>query len=125
MASDTDADTANDTPTLHSIYIASAEGDTGKSTVALGLLALLTATGTALFLFGEAYNLRSAWMSAVAPFWTSIVGALWLFRRDPGRTTTTADAAPAAPEVVSTVPLVMRWMPTKGSPSRITTSPAA
>ncbi|MCH5644556.1 MULTISPECIES: phosphate acetyltransferase [unclassified Gordonia (in: high G+C Gram-positive bacteria)] len=33
------------TPTSHSIYIASAEGDTGKSTVALGLLALLTATG--------------------------------------------------------------------------------
>lgn len=59
------------------------------------VLALLTATGTALFLFGEAYNLRSAWMSAVAPFWTSIVGALWLFRRDPDRTTTTADAAPA------------------------------
>lgn len=45
MASDTDADTANDSPTSHSIYIASAEGDTGKSTVALGLLALLTATG--------------------------------------------------------------------------------
>ncbi|AZG47497.1 phosphate acetyltransferase [Gordonia insulae] len=34
-----------DTVTSSSIYIASAEGDTGKSTVALGLLALLSATG--------------------------------------------------------------------------------
>ncbi|NED67258.1 AAA family ATPase, partial [Streptomyces sp. SID10244] len=34
-----------DTGTSNSIYIASAEGDTGKSTIALGLLALLSATG--------------------------------------------------------------------------------
>ncbi|MFW0786635.1 phosphate acetyltransferase [Gordonia sp. CPCC 206044] len=34
-----------DTVTSSSIYIASAEGDTGKSTVALGMLALLSATG--------------------------------------------------------------------------------
>ncbi|ROZ98519.1 phosphate acetyltransferase [Gordonia sp. OPL2] len=34
-----------DTATSSSIYLASAEGDTGKSTVALGLLALLSATG--------------------------------------------------------------------------------
>ncbi|MFT4128114.1 MAG: phosphate acetyltransferase [Gordonia sp. (in: high G+C Gram-positive bacteria)] len=37
------ADTGSSTPT--SIYIAAAEGESGKSTVALGVLALLTATG--------------------------------------------------------------------------------
>ncbi|MFW0793680.1 phosphate acetyltransferase [Gordonia sp. CPCC 205515] len=34
-----------DTDSSNAIYVASAEGDTGKSTIALGLLALLSATG--------------------------------------------------------------------------------
>ncbi|MGV9712625.1 phosphate acetyltransferase [Gordonia sp. NPDC003424] len=40
-----------DTVSSNAIYVASAEGDTGKSTIALGLLALLSATGGRIGVF--------------------------------------------------------------------------